>query len=148
MPTVQTRSELMDALYGKVQATWEANVTSASAPLYYDNLEARRPSDPSLWGRAVILHNFGTTTTVGPAGRGAKTDRRFGDLYVQIFAPAGDGMFEIGNLADDLASAFEAAPVSFPVRVTDTNINEIGVDDDGVYFQLNVIVGFSYDRVS
>lgn len=146
MPTVQTRAELMDAMFGLVQTTWDANAPSG-APLIYDNMEGSRPSDPEIWGRATIQHGFGQPTSIGAPGFGARTNRRRGDLFVQIFAPVGSGVYEIGALADSLALAFESVPVSFPVRITDTNVREIGVEDAGAYYQINVAVGFTYDRV-
>jgi len=146
MASIQTRSQLMDEMFGLLQTTWDANADGAT--LIYDNMEGQRPTDPEIWGRATIQHGFGNVTTINAPGSNARVNRRRGDMYVQIFAPAGSGTFEIGALADALASAYESVPVSFPVRITDTNVNEIGVDDAGAYYQLNLVVGFSYDRVS
>ena len=140
-----TQMQAVDALLGLAKTTWEAN-TPASTPFYYDNQDATRPSTPSLFGRAVLRHNFGERASLGSAGSGSKVNRRYGDLYIQIFVPQGDGQYTARTLADAMALAFEDADNSIGLRLQDTSINELGAD--GTYWQINVVTSFTYDRVS
>jgi len=136
--------EVVDALLGFVKTTWEAN--AGTAPLYYDNMDAERPDVPSLFGRAIVRHNFGERASLGSAGSNSKVNRRYGDLYVQIFIPQGDGQYQARTLADAVSFALEDADASIGVRLRDTQINELGAD--GTYWQINVVTSYSYDRIS
>ena len=144
MSTVQTRSELADALFARLTDSWNANAP-AGAKLFYEGVGGE--SNLDVWGFASIQHSFAERTTLGPSGKNMFTNRRYGTMYVQVFGPGGRAIHTIGDLADDLCLTFETTPVGFPVRVTETSVQEIGVTPDGAHFQINVIVGFSYDRV-
>ena len=145
MPVVSTQTGAVKALLTLAKATWEAN-TPASTPFYYDNKDAQRPSTPALFGRASVRRNFGERASLGSAGSNSKVNRRYGDLYIQIFVPQGSGQYEVRVLADAMALAFEDADHTIGLRLRDTSINELGAD--GTYWQINVVTSFTYDRVS
>lgn len=136
-----TQNEASQELLTLVKTTWDAS--AGGAPLYYDNEDAGRPDDLTMFGRAVVRHEGGTRITLGSNGR----FRRFGTLYVQAFVKQGAGVTEIRALTDAIAHALEEVPASFGVRMLDVDINELG-SADGIYFQINVAANFSYDRQS
>ena len=144
MATLDTQNEVVDSLMTFVTSTWVA--AANGAPLYYDNQDAERPDVPSIFGRTVVRHTFGERASLGSAGSGSKVNRRYGDLYIQMFVPQGDGQEKLRALADSMAFALEDASFTIGVRLGDTQINELGTD--GVYWQINVVTGFNYDRVS
>ena len=143
MPTLSTQNDVVDALLTLVTDTWDANTSS---PLYYDNTDADRPATPGEFGRAIVRHTFGERASIGSAGNGTSLNRRFGDLYVQIFVPQGTGQTAARTLADAIMFAIEDAPSSLGVRLANTQINELGAD--GTYWQVNVVTSFTYDRTS
>ena len=138
------QNDVVDALLGFVTTTWGVNANGA--PLYYDNKDAQRPAKPAMFGRATVRHTFGERASLGAAGSNSKVNRRYGDVYLQIFVPQGSGQTQARTMADAVAFALEDAPSSIGVRLRDTQINELGAD--GTYWQINVVTGFSYDRIS
>lgn len=143
MATLSTQNEVVNALLTLVTDEWNATIT---APLFYDNKDSERPAIPSTFGRAIVRHNFGERVTLGSAGSGSTINRRFGDLYVQIFVPQGTGQYAARALADTISFVIEDAPASLGVRLANTQINELGAD--GTYWQVNVVTSFTYDRTS
>lgn len=141
---VDTQNEAVDAILTLIKSTWDSN--SGGAPLYYDNMDAERPAVPALFGRASVRHTFGERASLGSAGSMSKVNRRFGDAYVQIFVPQGSGQHQARAIADAMAFALEDADHTIGLRLRDTQINELGAD--GTYWQINVVTGFSYDRIS
>jgi len=143
MAAATTQNEAADAVLTLIQTTWDG---ATSAPLYYDKKGADRPDVPAVFGRAVVRHTFGERASLGSAGSGSKVNRRYGDAYVQIFIPQGKGTTAIRDLAETMANALEDADHTLGVRIRDTQINELG--SDGVYWQINVVTSFTYDRIS
>ena len=139
-----TQNEVVDALLTFVTNTWDSN--AGGAPLYYDNSDAERPAVPSLFGRAIVRHSFGERASLGSAGSMSKVNRRYGDVYVQIFVPQGSGQHQARAIADAMSFALEDADHTIGVRLRDTQINELGAD--GTYWQINVVTSYSYDRIS
>ncbi len=143
MAAATTQNEAIDAVLTLVKSTWDG---MTAAPLYYDNKGAVRPDVPALFGRAVVRHTFAERASLGSAGHGSKVNRRYGNCFVQMFVPQGEGTEEIRTYAETMANAFEDANHSLGVRVMDTQLNELG--SDGVYWQINVVLNFNYDRIS
>ncbi len=144
MADATNQIEAQDAVLSLVKTTWDANANGAE--LFYDNKGADRPDVPAIFGRTVVRHTFSERASIGSAGNGSKVNRRFADVYVQIFCPQGSSTDTIRTLAESMANALEDADHTIGVRIRDTQINELG--SDGVYWQLNVVTSFSYDRVS
>ncbi len=136
---MSTQMSAVDEMLTLVKTTWDAQ--TAGAPLYYDNMDAERPDNPSTFGRAIVRHFDGRQISLGDQS----LKRRFGSLFVQIFMPQGGGQYEIRNLSDQMMFALEDANLSV-TRLKNVQINELGTD--GTYFQVNVVADFSYDRVS
>jgi len=144
MANATTQTQAADAVLTLVSETWEANANGA--PLFYDNKGANRPEVPALFGRTVVRHTFGERASLGSAGSGSKVNRRYADVYIQIFVPQESATDTIRTLADNMAFALEDADHTLGVRIRDTQINELG--SDGTYWQINVVTSFTYDRIS
>lgn len=141
----QNQEEAADDLFTLITQVWQAN-TPAGTPLYYDNQDEKRPANPALFGRTVLRHFGSSRETVGNAGENSALFRRRGSVYVQIFVPQGSGTSVARAVAEAMIEAFEDADSTLGVRLTNSDINELG--SDGTYWQINVVSDFSYDRIS
>ncbi len=137
-----TYEEARDAISSLVQTTWDTEVPGA--PMFYDNKSGSRPDVPTLFGRLKVQFVSGTRANIGPQGR----FRRTGTTFVQIFVPAGNGTVNFSAVGQSLVAAFEDAGAVDNVWFRDVTMREIGVEDDGVYYQTNVEAAFTFDRVT
>tara|TARA_R110000824_G_scaffold21496_13_gene80091 strand:- start:1249 stop:1659 length:411 start_codon:yes stop_codon:yes gene_type:complete len=136
---MSTQMSAVDEMLTLVKTAWDS--AAGGAPLYYDNMDADRPSTPGTFGRAIVRHFSGRQISMGDQS----TKRRFGALFIQIFMPQGTGQYDIRTLSDSILFALEDAN-PLVARLTDIQLNELGTD--GTYYQVNVVADFSYDRVS
>jgi len=136
---MSTQMGAVDEMLTLVKATWDAHADGA--PLYYDNQDEVRPETPDTFGRVTVRHFDGRQISIGPVSM----KRRFGSLFVQMFTPQGTGQYDLRNLSDQMMFALEDANPAIS-RLTNVHVNELA--GDGVYYQINVVASFSYDRVS
>jgi hypothetical protein len=118
------------------------NTASANAPLAFDNKSFDRPYTPALWGRLHIIHYQGSRASLGPNAR----FRNPGRIFIQVFAPVGTGMNSLNQVSTALKEAFEDAGSVGNIWFRDAGAREVGTDGD--YYQVNVEVDFTYDRVT
>lgn len=134
-----TFEEAVDDIQKMLTDAWE----STGYPLYYESLDAKRDHEnDNPFAISTIRHYSGRQRTLGV------TDvvySRGGSLYVQIFAPTGNGLQESYQLAKVVTDAFEGNSSPNGVWFRAVRINEVG--KDGAFFQTNVIVNFAYDEV-
>lgn len=135
-----TYEEARDLLSAFVTTEW--NTATSSAPLLYDNLNADRPADPSLFGRLNIQHVSGMLAALG-----ASRFRRMGVLSVQVFVPLGSGTQQADQVAESLVEALEGVGPLVLENIWFRNIGMREVGPDGTYHQVNVEADFTFDRV-
>jgi hypothetical protein len=138
-----TDQEMRDAVSDYIVPVW--NAATSSAPLYFDNMPADGPPDaPQLWGRLHIRNQLGTRAALG---RSNTKFRRQGTIYFQMFDRKKTGVEVLNAAADAVLQAFEDAGPSDTGNVwfRDPVAKPVG-GSDATYFQVNVEVGFTYDR--
>ena len=136
----ENSEEARDAIGTFILPVW--NTATSSAPLAFDNIPFTRPESPALWGRLHILHFQGSRASLGPNAR----FRHPGRVFVQVFGPAGAGMNSLNQVSTALMEAFEDAGGVGNIWFRDAAAREVGTDGD--YYQVNVEVDFTYDRVT
>lgn len=111
----------------------------------YENTGGAIPtgsSDP--WARVSLRHATGNQASLrGDAGT-TRWDRG-GILTVQIFVPTGEGLSEAYTLAKVVADAYEGTSTPSAVWFRNVRVNEVG--PDGEWFQVNVLIDFTYDEI-
>jgi hypothetical protein len=131
-----TPIEARDIILGIFKAVWDPRLA------LYTDVPGQVPTGEVVWARATIKHATGRQTSLGgPAGK-KYTDR--GTVFVQVFAPVGDGSTACYAAAQEVRNAFRDA--NHPdVWFTNARLNEVG--SAGGFDQINVTATFSYDDV-
>ncbi|MEO1208386.1 MAG: hypothetical protein AAFX78_02490 [Cyanobacteria bacterium J06638_20] len=95
------------------------------------------------WARVTINNTLASQGTLGPP-----TARRFerqGVATVQIFTKGGSATDRADELAMIAQGAFEGVTLTISsVTFLDVVVNEIGEDDEGTWYQVNVVANFRY----
>lgn len=134
-----TPEQAVDAILDIFKAAWDPT----GFPAYYTDKGGEKPTSETVWSRATIRHATGNQSSLaGEVGTRRFTDT--GALIVQVFAPVGDGSTECYRAATLVRDAYRDA--KHPnVWFREQRIQEVG--GDGAFFQINVLVTFSYDNV-
>ena len=116
--------------------------------LLYDDKHRDLPND-APYARITIKHNESPQVTIGATvakgGDGVRF-RRLGIVTVQVFEVSGDGLTAADVLVDLALDAFEGEKTGLDrIEFRNARANEIG--QDGPWFQTNVVVEFTYDRI-
>ena len=127
------------------RTAWAAALTAASlpasTPLTYDNLNFDPPQGP--WARLTVKHIRADRATLGSV---ACRFRREGQTFVQVFIPIGGGTQTADILAESLVEAFENAAAIDNIWFRNVRMREVG--PDGTFYQVNVELDFTFDRIS
>lgn len=102
------------------------------------------PTTADPWARVVIRHGPAVQSSLS----GAFTTQRYtrvGVFIVQIFVTVGQGLSDGRSLAKIVTDAYEGVASPRQVWFRNVRANEIGSDGD--WFQINVLVDFTYDEV-
>jgi hypothetical protein len=138
MPT--TVENARDEIYGLLKAAWDA--AAPDAVLVYDDAKAPSPNDQRPWARATVRHTGG--------GSGAIGNHRFtrtGTVYVNLFCQPGDGLRLLDPLVKIVLDAYEGKYTASGVWFTKAQVKELGTLPSPGYYQINVLVNFSYDEI-
>lgn len=138
-----TLAEANDEILTLFKTAWDTTGHVAD----YANVERPvtvPPTTTAPWARARVQHTFGEQDTLaGPTG--TQRFRRDGLFTCQIFVPSGEGLSEAYSLAKTVMDAFEGASTDSGVWFRNARVNEVG--PDGEWYQLNVLVDFTYTEV-
>lgn len=135
-----TFDEARDEMAGIFYAAWKV---LAPAPVVWTDLPGDVPDVETEWARVTIRHHTGGQASL--AGEdGARRWERAGTLFVQVFAPVGDGSTRAYAAAQIVANAFQDVRGT-RVWFRNVRINEIGAS--GAFEQINVLIDFTYDDV-
>lgn len=133
-----TFDEARDVMCATFLTAWEP----LGYPAVWTDVASTIPETEKVWARVVIRHaNGGQGSLAGDTG--VKRWERTGTLFVQVFAPVGDGTLAGYDAAQAVVNAFQSARDCVWYR--NIRINEVGAD--GAFEQINVLVDFSYDDV-
>ena len=124
---------------------WQSGASAAvgyEPEIAYDNVFLVEPTDRH-WARLSIQHTAGRQATFGPVGE--RHFRRSGLVTLQIFLLADTGLSDGDKLAEIAVAAFEGISTDDGVWFRNVRSNEVGFD--GVWFQINVVAEFEYDKM-
>lgn len=134
-----TPEAAIDTILSIFKAAWDPT----GFPAYYTDKAGEKPTSETVWARAIVRHATGAQASLsGEAGTRRYTDE--GTVFVQVFAPVGDGSTACYAAARIVQNAYRDAR-NADVWFRDVTLNELGAD--GAFEQINVQATFSYDDV-
>lgn len=135
-----TYAEARDEILAVFKTAWD----TTSYQAFYDDVRQQRGDTESPWASVHLRHASGGQATLS-GETGSRTFARTGNITTQIFTPSGKGLQDAYALAKVVSDAFEGANTPGGAWFRNVRLNEVG--RDGQFFQLNVIVDFSYDEI-
>lgn len=132
-----TADQARDEMLAVFKAAWDA--TAAASNVGYPDKPFNPPSN-AAWARVSLRHANGRQSSLAGA-MGTKRYTQTGTLWMQVFAPVGDGMVTAYGLAQAVANAYRTARGTVWYR--NTRMQEVG--SSGAFEQINVLTDFTYD---
>jgi hypothetical protein len=130
-----TADQARDEMLAVFKTAWDTTGYAAT----YTDVPAVKPGSEVSWARVITRHETGGQTGFGASA--AKKYTQTGSLFVQVFAPVGDGLTKAYELAQTVLVAFSQARGAVWYRKL--KLREVG--SDGSFEQINVIIDFTYD---
>lgn len=133
-------NDAIDAMLGVFKSVWDTYPGSPAA--VYPDLPGSPPPVDKLWARATVQHAPVTTQSLA----GAVGTRRFtatGFVWVQVFAPAGDGSTGARTAAQAIVTAYRNARMAVWFR----NVVLVEMGGDGAFSRVDVKAKFEYDDI-
>lgn len=130
--------EATDAMLGIVKAV-------ADGPgifMLYDDVPGAIPTNEITWGRAKVLHTAAGAGSISGAS-GTTRYQNNGLVWVQLFAPRGDGLVAARAAAQLFVNGFRTARMAVWFR--NVGMNEMG--SDGAFERIDVKANFQYDTI-
>ena len=130
-----------DAILAPFKAVW---VDGLNYPAQYtDRNGGEPPTTQTPWARAIVRHVNGNQASLSCENGQARWGSQ-GTLYIQVFAPIGDGSKAAYDAAQALAQAYRGTRSDL-VWFRNIRINEVGTS--GAFEQVNFICEFQYDDI-
>lgn len=144
------RATFRDELLALVKAAFET--AGEAAPegerlLWQDGLEQRPPDGEASWARLGLVHSpaSGQVRGIGgPTEDGPRVYHYFGQVFVQLFTTAGDGLSVSDVVSKTLVQALRRGRT--PSGALTRNASAVEVGRDGPWYQVNVTADFEYDE--
>lgn len=108
----------------------------------YPDIPGDPPTSEVLWARASVQHATGAQTSLA-SDIGTRRFTATGLVWVQVFAPAGDGSTEALTAAQSIVNAYRVARMSVLFR----NVTLIEMGRDGAFSRVDVKANFEYDDI-
>lgn len=135
-----TYAEAYDEILALFKTAWDTTGYSA----HYTNVGSEIPTTTVPWARAQVQLLDGFQSSLSGANAQIRWERQ-GIFTTQIFVPVGNGLLIGHSLSKTVTDAFEGVTTASGVWFRNARVNEIGPDGD--WFQINVLVDFTYDEV-
>jgi Bacteriophage related domain of unknown function len=135
-----TADEARDEMAAVFKAAWDTTSVPNNA-IYPDKAGQTIPAGQA-YAKLFLRHATGPQSSLGGA-MGAKRYTQTGTLWVQVFAPVGDGLVTAYALAQTVVNAYRTARGTVWYR--NVRMQEVGTS--GAFEQINVLVTFNYDDV-
>lgn len=129
--TVEQARDEMTALFA---TAWSPRA------VVWDGVAGKPPNTRAPWARFTIRHADG-----GSAAIGNRRFRREGTIFIQLYAPVGDGLSALDPLTKIAMDAYEGQSTAGGAWFRDVRSREIGPDGD--WYQVNVLVDFEYHEI-
>lgn len=126
---------------------WDAIKAAASAPLVYadpvyNDVPGVTPAGEQVWARATVRHHQGRQRSLS-SDVGTRRFVSGGLLWVQVFAPIGDGSTAALAASQAIVDAYRDAKTSVLFR--NVRLEEMGCE--GAFERVDVKTEFEYDEV-
>jgi hypothetical protein len=133
-----TYAEAVDDMYRQVLAAWAPTGYKADWP----NVAGFVPPEDEYWIRVAARHAPSATRAFG---RNPGMYGRAGTLWVQLFAPVGQGLAGAYAHAKMISDALEGVSTAHCVWFRNVRVQEVGAS--GVWSQINILADFTYDEI-
>lgn len=144
VPIADARDELMGLAQAALNAAqWGVGITPTL--LWQAGLEDRPPDGATPWVRLGLIHSPASGRAVGvgaPSEDGARLYHYFGQLYIQLFTPLGDGLSLSDAVSKVLVQALRRGRTPSGVATRNAVSQEAG--REGTWYQTNVFADFEY----
>lgn len=137
-----TVEQARDEIFALLKAA--RDTVSPGLTLIYDDMKAPNPTDAAPWARASVRHTGGGEISIS-GGNGKRRYNRLGTVYVNLFCQPGDGLRKLDPLVKMALDAYEGKSTPGGVWFTKAQVRELGIVQG--YYQINVLVNFSYDEI-
>lgn len=137
-----TVTQARDQIYALYKAAMDANASSTK--IIYDDAKGDTPDGPTSWARISVRHTSGGQSTISRQS-GISRYTRTGTVYVNLFETPGAGLNTLDPLAKIALDAFEGKTTVGNVWFTKAQVRELGIVNG--WYQVNVLINFSYDEV-
>lgn len=134
-----TPDSARDKIMGAIVEPWSV----LGYPIVFTDVPGETPSTQTPWARVILRHAVGGQASLSGPINGCVRHNNEGTVYVQVFAPIGDGSttaYEAASVVKNALEDFKDSNVWFR-RV---RINEVGTR--GAFEQINVLADFTYDE--
>lgn len=133
-----TTDEARDVIFAVFKAAWDGT----GFPATYSDVPGSVPASETVWARVTLRHTSRRQSSL-LGGLGVKRYTARGFVWVQIFAPVGDGSVAGYTAAQTVLNAFTDA--STAVLFRDVVATEAG--NEGAFERFDVKAFFEYDDV-
>jgi hypothetical protein len=134
-----TFDEARDIIFAIVKKAWD----ETGFPMEYSDISGKVPDNETVWARSSIRHATGNQASLSGDGDVRRWNRT-GTLFVQVYAPIGDG-YNAGYTASQIVVNALQKSRHPELWFRDVRMNEIG--ESGAFEQFNVLATFDYDDV-
>lgn len=118
-----------------------------AAPVYWQGVaEKKTPNVTTAWARHIIKHGSSQQTTFGE--KSARRFTRTGIISIQIFTPIttkGGGLGKAEELAELARDSYEGINTNTSLSFYGAQTVDVGPNNG--WYQINVIINFTYDEV-
>jgi hypothetical protein len=146
MPTAQqvTLSQVIDAIFDSFKDYWVAN---ANTPISWPDVkfDVEDEADDTGWIKVSLTHIPGLETRINVET--PPVYRRQAIFSVQVFTKPGSGVKSNYNLCQDVLNWLEVSAQTVFYWFRNPNLNEVGVDPNSGFFQVNVTATVIYDVI-
>lgn len=129
-----------DAILTVFKTVWDSYPGTPIA--LYPDIPGDPPAGEVLWARATVQHATGAQSSLA-SDIGTRRFTAKGFLWVQVFAPTGDGSSAALTAAQAIVNAYRVARLAVLFR--DVGLIEMG--RDGAFTRVDVKANFEYDDI-
>lgn len=130
----------VDAMLAVFKTVWDAYPGAPKA--IYTGVPGDPPTGDVLWARVTVQHATGAQSSLA-SDVGTRRFTARGFVWVQVFAPTGDGSTGARAAAQAIVNAYRTARLAVLFR--DVGLVEMG--SDGAYSRVDVKANFEYDDI-
>jgi hypothetical protein len=139
-----TANEAVDAMLAVFKTAWGALGTPpGSFPALYPDVPGSPPTTETVWARVTVRHAAGRTRSL-TGGLGTQRYVNTGFVWVQVFAPVGDGLVAGRDASQAIVNAYRDARISVLFRNVRGPLEQ---GCEGAFERFDVKAEFEYDDV-